>query len=80
MVVGSGTKNFMVAFGSNDLIFSPLQNEFPAVMEDQEGNKYNLFGEVIEGSNLGEKLNAPISYMGYWFSWGTFYPDVVIYE
>lgn len=80
VVVGSENKNFMVAFESSELNFSPLQNELPAVMEDQDGNKYNIFGEVIEGNNLGEKLNAPTSYIGYWFSWGTFYSGVEIYE
>jgi len=70
----------MIAFESDALTFSPLQNELPAVMEDQNGNKYNLFGEVIEGANIGDKLNAPTSYIGYWFSWGTFYEGVEIYE
>lgn len=83
VVVGSTGKNFLVAFSVGedaiDTNFTLVQNEFPIVMKDQLGNKYNLFGEVVEGpSNI--QLESPINYMGYWFSWGTFYPGVQIFE
>jgi len=84
VIVGSEEKNFMVAFDRNFSgsmrTFSPLQNELPAVMKDETGNKYDFFGKVIEGPNVGELLESPTNYIGYWFSWGTFYEDTEIYE
>ena len=84
VVVGSEEKNFMVAFEreleGNLLEFTALQDELPAVIEDQDGNKYNVFGKRIEGVDVGKNLNTPTNYIGYWFSWGAFYPGIEIFE
>ena len=84
VLVGSEDKNFMVAFErefkGTMRTFTPLQNESPAVMQDEEGNKYDFFGKVLEGTDVGELLESPTNYIGYWFSWGAFYPDTEIYE
>ena len=74
----------MVAFDRNFngsmRTFTALQNELPAVIQDEEGNKYDFFGKVIEGPEAGQVLISPTNYIGYWFSWGTFYADTEIYE
>ena len=84
VIVGSEEKNFMVAFdrdfNGSMRTFTALQNELPIVMQDELGNKYDFFGKVIEGPNVGEVLESPTNYIGYWFSWGTFYQDTEIYE
>ena len=84
VVVGSEEKNFMVAFerelDGNLLEFNVLQNELPAIIEDQDGNKYDVFGKRIEGVDLGTTLNTPTNYIGYWFSWGAFYPGTEIFD
>ena len=83
-IIGSEGKNFMVAFerelDGELLDFNVLQNELPAIIEDQNGNKYDVFGKRVEGSNLGKTLNTPTNYIGYWFSWGAFYPNTEIFE
>jgi len=83
VIVGSEEKNFMVAFEreleGNVLDFTALQDELPAVIEDQDGNKYNVFGKRIEGVDVGKNLITPTNYIGYWFSWGAFYPGIEIY-
>lgn len=48
-------------------------------LRDQEGNVWNLHGRAVSGPRTGEKLLAPDAMIGYWFSWGTFYPDLEIY-
>lgn len=84
VVLGSKDKNFLTAYQSvlldgTALTFTPIQNAFPIVMEDQEGNKWDLFGEAIEGPRKGQKLPEVLNYIGYWFSWATFNENLEIY-
>ena len=84
VVCGSKELNFLVAYkrtlDGQELQFTALQNASDdAVMEDQEGNRYNVFGEAVAGPRKGQRLNATRSFIGYWFSWGTFYPEPEIY-
>ena len=81
IVVRSKDDNYNTAFLNPDqLEFTPVQNGLPAIMEDQNGNRYDLAGRVIEGPNKDSKLSKPLSFIGYWFSWPAFYPDVEIYN
>jgi hypothetical protein len=49
------------------------------VLTDQEGNVWNILGLAVSGPRTGEKLASPTAMMGYWFSWGAFYPGLEIY-
>ena len=81
VVVGSAATNFAVAFNDRQSrVFSPIQDAFPAVMEDERNNRYDVFGEVIDGPDLGERLLPTTSYIGYWFAWAGFYPDLSLYQ
>lgn len=85
VVIGSESKNFLVAFENRlsdgtKLTFQPIQGALPIVMEDNEGNKWDLFGEAIEGPRAGTKLPEVLNYIGYWFSWATFNEELEIYE
>jgi len=85
IVVGDSMKRFMVAFeaktvGGTALTFEAVQDELPVVMVDNEGNKWDVFGEAIEENRKGERLQSLDAYMGYWFSWGTFYANVEIHQ
>ena len=84
VIIGSEGQNFLVAFeralDGELLDFNVLQNELPAIIEDQNGNKYDVFGKRVEGTDLGKILNTPTNYIGYWFSWGAFYPNTEIFE
>ena len=62
------------------LTFEPIQGALPIVMEDNEGNKWDIFGEAAEGPRAGTKLPEVLNYIGYWFSWATFNEDLEIYE
>jgi len=61
------------------LDFSLVQTSGTSVLLDQEGTTWDLLGRAISGPRTGEKLTAPDAMMGYWFSWGTFYPGLEIY-
>ena len=60
--------------------FSPSEDPLPAIMEDTEGNTWDIFGFAISGPRKGQRLKAPNSLMGYWFSLATFYPGIEIYS
>lgn len=85
VVVGNKEKNFMVAFfrrtkDNSILEFEPVQDKKDIIMTDLEGNEWNIFGEAVSGPREGQKLLQPISFIGYWFSWGAFYPQIEIYD
>jgi hypothetical protein len=84
VTVGSSEHNFAVSFYSRtsdgtQLSFQPVQNELPVIMKDEEGNKYNIFGEAVSGPREGSKLSPTKSYNGYWFAFADFYPGSCIY-
>ena len=83
VIVGSVGSHFIVSF-KNDIEgfprdFEPLQNVLPLIMKDSEGNKWDITGKAADGPRKGEILNPSSSFMGYWFSWGTFFEGVLIY-
>jgi len=81
IVLRSFDDQFITAFiKTEDLQFESLQDQFPAVMKDNIDNMYDLAGRIISGPNKGDKLERAKSFMGYWFSWPSFYPDIEIYE
>ncbi len=86
VVAGSQEQNFLVAYKSRLangtlLEFSAIEQTSSAeVMTDQEGNRWNVFGEAVSGPRAGQRLEPTDSYIGYWFSWGAFYPDIEIYQ
>lgn len=84
VLAGSKSNNFIVAYDrvlsdGTSLEFTAVQNEFPAIMKDDEGNKWDAFGVAISGSREGSKLNTVTQMMGYWFAWAAFYPDIQNY-
>jgi len=84
VVVGSRTKNFIVAFkaptgGASGLEFNAVQDQLPVVMEDDKGNRWSVFGEAVSGPRAGQHLESPQSLIGYWFTFGSFYPTPEIY-
>jgi len=46
---------------------------------DNEGNKWNIFGEAIDGPRLGQKLNSSKSVTSLWFAIAAFFPNPSIY-
>ena len=84
VLVGSQDKNYITAFSAisntlEHLTFTPCDCS-PGIMTDQNGNKYNIFGEVIEGDILSYQLPVVNGYVGYWFAWAAFYPELTLYE
>ncbi len=84
VVVGSSGRNFGMIFGrklpdGTVLTFTPVQNNPPAVMIDNEGTSWDLFGVGLSGPRAGEQLPATDSYIAFWFAWGVFNAGSEIY-
>jgi Protein of unknown function (DUF3179) len=83
IILGNENKNFIVSFYSqlpdgSKPVFSPVsQNNI--IMEDDLGNEWDVFGYAVSGPSKGMRLRSTESFIGYWFSWGAFYPDSEIY-
>ncbi len=85
VIAGSASQNFIVSFertlhDGTLLEFSQAMDSSSAnILIDNEGNTWNIFGEAVLGSRGGTKLRPTTSFIGYWFSWGAFYPGLKIY-
>lgn len=84
VIAGSKQNNFIVAFeaeASAEVLpqFTAVQNSLPVVMQDSEGTKYDVFGRAVEGPGTGEQLLTITQFMGYWFAWAAFYPEIGLY-
>ena len=85
VVVGNRSDNFAVSFlrdpGDGTLLsFSAIQDKYPIVMTDTEGNMWDVFGKAVSGPRHGTQLQHTRSFIGYWFSFAAFYPNVQIYK
>ncbi|MGB5847448.1 MAG: DUF3179 domain-containing protein [Ignavibacteriaceae bacterium] len=83
VVIGSSGKNFAAAYkrkldDGTTLEFTFTQGELPLVMMDNEGTKWNIFGEAIEGPRAGVSLLQAKAFIAYWFAWAAFYPNALI--
>lgn len=84
VVIGSKDMRFATIYSANTVdgvtqTFEALQDQFPAVMKDQEGNQWDVFGRAISGSKQGEELAKTESYTAYWYAWAAFFPNAEIY-
>jgi hypothetical protein len=74
IVVGSEDLNFIVAFqNSENLNLTVLQNEFPTILIDDSGAKYDVFGNIVEGFTTQKSLQPSVSYIASWWAWKDFY-------
>ena len=84
VVVGSSSLNIAASFertiDGTLLNFQPVEDALPVVMEDQEGNRWDIFGNAVSGPREGQQLKPTRSYTGYWFAWADFFPGLEIYE
>ncbi|UII80295.1 DUF3179 domain-containing protein [Flagellimonas sp. CMM7] len=72
-----GNTNFIVSF---ELTSEPDQLEFEYIhtgsevlLQDNEDNQWNIFGEALSGPREGQFLDTSASFMGFWFSIPAFY-------
>lgn len=83
VLAGNEKDNYIVSFEreleGTLLEFKATQDDLPTILEDNEGNKWDIFGFAVEGPRKGKRLISTHSVMGFWFSFATFYPGIQIY-
>lgn len=79
IVVGSENAGWIVSYLAPSANLQIVQDSAAVVMADDLGNSYDVFGRIVDGPDVGGRLTATESFMGYWFAWGTFYPGLEIY-
>ncbi len=80
-VIGNKSMNFMNAyFLESDRAYNVLRGQFPNILKDDRENVYDVFGRVSSGPDSDLRLQQPTSFIGYWFAWATFYPDIQLYQ
>ena len=81
VIAGNKDKNFIVAFKREgddgvSLEFTAVQDNLPVIMKDSEGTMYDVSGLAVGGPGEGERLRTLTQFMGYWFAWAAFYPEI----
>jgi len=84
VVIGNSTRNFAAIYSrvlvdGTVLTFSPIQNDLPKIMSDDEGNVWDVFGSAVSGPRAGQQLEMTSSSTSYWFAWAAFFPNAEIY-
>ena len=78
VIIGNKELDFIVSFiDSGNSEFAPIQNEFPIIMQDNSGSKWNVFGVAVSGSRTGENLSLSKSYLASWWAWKDFYSEFI---
>lgn len=50
-----------------------------ALVDDQTGSVWNLFGEAVAGDLAGTELDQRVAAPHFWFAWAAFFPETSVY-
>ena len=83
VVAGSSGSNFGIVFNREledctVLEFEAVPDRLPVVMQDGEGNEWDIFGVALNGPRKGQQLQKTNSYIAYWYAWTAFFPGALI--
>ena len=84
VVVGNSASNFGAIYDrtlsdGTILNFTAIDGQLPNVLQDDEGNVWDIFGTAVSGPRTGEQLGLTNSYIAMWFAWVAFFPDTAIH-
>ncbi len=83
VIAGSAGNNLIVSFVrelDGDLLeFTSSDRGLPIIMQDSEGNQWDVFGNAVDGPRKGARLEVVNAGMGYWFAFSSMYPEAEIY-
>lgn len=78
-----GNENLIFSFelegDLSNLNFEYDFNNSEVFFKDDEGNKWSIFGEAVEGIRKGQMLKGSKSVVSFWFAIAAFYPNPEIY-
>lgn len=53
--------------------------EGDAILDEQTGSVWNVFGTAVAGELVGTQLRSINAFPHFWFAWAAFYPDTELY-
>ena len=68
---------YSATLNGQKLTFSALGDGFT---DAESGSTWSILGEAIEGPMAGERLTKIVHGDHFWFAWGAFKPDTLIYQ
>lgn len=71
VLVSDKSRSFATSFYDDQLNLQIVEKQFPTILIDKNGRKYNVFGEPVNLS--GVSLEAPHAYWALWWVWEEFY-------
>lgn len=81
IIVGNKEHHYITSYvKDNTANFSVIPNSFPIIMEDNNGNIWDVFGKAISGPRKGDQLRSPNSFVALGWAWKAFYTDFVFNE
>jgi hypothetical protein len=85
VVIGSSEFNLGIAYSAvtqdgAQLEFTAIESSLPVVMQDNEGNQWDIFGKAVSGPRENEQLSQKSDFTAYWFAWAAFFPSSVIHS
>jgi hypothetical protein len=81
VIAGNRELELAVAFRYQGVkTFIPEDDQLPVVMSDQEGNKYDMMGNIVDGPKTGQRLVAPFSYSAKEFAWISFFDEIAYFS
>lgn len=80
IIIGSNENQFITSYINDSQVnFTVIENQFPIVMEDNNNNKWDVFGIAVSGPRKGDQLKSLPSFFALGWAWENFY-DYVIYN
>ena len=82
VILGSQTDNYLMAYvasAGQEFMAITDPSDPTILMEDNEGNRWDIFGLAVSGPRQGDRLEGAEAFIGFWFSWAAFYPSVELY-
>ncbi len=74
IVVGNKENTFITSYiNDSNATFTPIQNSLPIIMEDSNGNTWDMFGNAVSGPRIGVQLKSPNSFVALGWAWKAFY-------
>ena len=84
VAAGNSRSDIAVIFGreladGTILTFTALDDQLPNILQDTEGNTWDVFGNAVSGPRAGERLPMTNSFTAFWFAWAAFFDSPEIH-
>ena len=81
LVIGNKNDHYITSYiNDSNAEFIAIQNRFPIVMKDSDGNEWDVFGIAVNGPRKGEQLASHTGFFALFWAWENFYTNFIFDE